>query len=136
MCTVDILANDACWYSNIFASYLFALDARDFSYSNLIQVIKSKTAQGFIGNFAAAGQKSLDRTEPMIGAKVVLELYRKYGDKWIVDLLLNDLIDWHDWFATYRILAPAGLICLGSNPVPGDSCKIVMLSRFAYCPSR
>ena len=44
-----------CWYSNIFASYLFALDARDFSYSNLIQVIKSKTAQGFIGNFAAAG---------------------------------------------------------------------------------
>ena len=84
-------------------------------------MIKSKTAQGFIGNFAAAGQKSLDRTEPMIGAKVVLELYRKYGDKWIVDLLLNDLIDWHDWFATYRILAPAGLICLGSNPVPGDS---------------
>ena len=30
-----------------------------------------------------------------IGAKVVLELYKKFGDKWIVDLLLNDLIDWH-----------------------------------------
>ena len=51
-------------------------------------------AQGFIANFASAGQKSLDRTEPMIGAKVLLELYRKYGDKWIVELLLNDLIDW------------------------------------------
>jgi hypothetical protein len=61
-------------WDNIFASYLFALDARDFSYSNLIQVIRSKTAQGFIANFASAGQKSLDRTEPMIGAKVVLEV--------------------------------------------------------------
>ena len=30
---------------NIFASYLFALDAKELSYSNLIQVIKSKTAQ-------------------------------------------------------------------------------------------
>ena len=57
---------------------------------------------------ARTGQKSLDRTEPMIGAKVVLELYRKFNDKWIVELLLNDLIDWHDWFATYRILQPKG----------------------------
>jgi hypothetical protein len=57
-------------------------------------VVKSKTAQGFIANFASAGQKSLDRTEPMIGAKVLLELYRKFGDKWIVELLLDDLIDW------------------------------------------
>ena len=100
-------------WDNIFASYLFALDARDFSYSNLIQVIRSKTSQGFVANFASAGQKSLDRTEPMIGAKVVLEIYKKYGDEWVVELLLNDLIDWHDWFATYRILEPAGLICLG-----------------------
>ena len=23
-------------------------------------------------------------------------------DTWIVELLINDLIDWHDWFATYR----------------------------------
>ena len=28
----------------------------------------------------------------------------RYGDKWIVDLLLDDLIDWHDWFHTYRLL--------------------------------
>jgi hypothetical protein len=35
-----------------------------------MKVVRSKTAQGFIANFASAGQKSLDRTEPMIGAKV------------------------------------------------------------------
>jgi hypothetical protein len=29
-----------------------------------------------------------------------VQIYKKYGDKWIVDLLLNDLIDWHDVSAT------------------------------------
>lgn len=108
-------------WDNLFASYLFALDAKELAYSNLIQVVKSKTAQGFIANFASAGEKSLDRTEPMIGAKVLLEIYKKWGDKWIVDLLLDDLIDWHNWFHTYRRLPPKDLICLGSNPVDGDT---------------
>ena len=73
------------------------MDAKDWAYSNLVQVIRSKTAAGFVANFASAGQKSLDRTEPLIGAKVLLELYRKFGDVWIVELLLDDLIDWHNW---------------------------------------
>lgn len=34
----------------------------------------------------------------MIGAKVLWEIYEKHQDKWIVELLLNDLIDWHNWF--------------------------------------
>ena len=38
--------------------------------SNLFQVIKSKTAAGFVPNFAAGGLRSQDRTEPPIGAKV------------------------------------------------------------------
>lgn len=53
--------------------------------------------------------------------QVLLELYRKYGDKWIVELLLDDIIDWHDWFSTYRLLPPLNLVCLGSNSVPGDT---------------
>ena len=57
----------------------------------------------------------------MIGAKVVLELYEKFKDEWIVELLLNDLIDWHDWFHTYRLLPPLNMVCLGSNPIPGDT---------------
>ena len=57
----------------------------------------------------------------MIGAKVVLELYEKFKDAWIVELLLNDLIDWHDWFHTYRLLPPLNMVCLGSNSVPGDN---------------
>ena len=39
------------------------------------QVIKSKTENGFVPNGATGGGKSQDRTEPMMGAKVLLEMY-------------------------------------------------------------
>ena len=59
-------------WDNIFASYMTSLDpaSKDIAYSNFIQVIRSKTASGFVPNFAAAGSKSIDRTEPPVGAKV------------------------------------------------------------------
>jgi hypothetical protein len=80
-------------------------------------VIKTKTAQGFVPNFSSAGQKSLDRTEPMIGGKVLLDLYNKYKDKWIVELLFDDILDWHNWFHAYRRLPPKELVCLGSEEI-------------------
>ena len=38
-------------------------------------------------NFAAGGSKSMDRTEPPVGSKPLHDLYKKYQDKWIVELL-------------------------------------------------
>jgi len=50
-----------------------SLDPRSkaIAYSNLIQVVRSKTAKGMIPNYSAGGSKSVDRTEPPIGAKVL-----------------------------------------------------------------
>jgi len=101
-------------WDNFFASLLAGLDNRDIAYSNLFQVVKSKTAAGFIPNWSTAGVKSQDRTEPPVGAKVLLELYRKYQDKWVVEALFDDLMDWNDWFAEKRVMKPLGLIGLGS----------------------
>eukprot|EP01062_Namystynia_karyoxenos_P016792 TRINITY_DN16186_c0_g1_i1.p1 TRINITY_DN16186_c0_g1~~TRINITY_DN16186_c0_g1_i1.p1 ORF type:complete len:784 (+),score=289.83 TRINITY_DN16186_c0_g1_i1:70-2352(+) len=102
-------------WDNIFASYLLSLDAKEIAYSNLIQVIRSKTNAGFVPNFSAAQRKSSDRTEPPIGAKVLLEIYRKYKDDWLVELLFDDLLDWSNWFLSVRTLQPLGLICLGGS---------------------
>ena len=44
-------------------------------------------------NCATAGAKSQDRTEPNGGAKVLLEFWKKWGDKWLVELLFDDLLD-------------------------------------------
>lgn len=106
-------------WDNIFASYLLSLDAKEHAYSSLIQVIKSKTAEGFVPNFAAAQVKSSDRTEPPIGAKVTLEIFKKYGDAWIVELLFDDLLDWSNWFVANRELEPAKLIALGGDGMQG-----------------
>jgi len=56
----------------------------------------------------------MDRTEPPVGSKALLELYKKYGDKWVVELLFDDLLDWSNWFMRKRRLAPLDLIALGS----------------------
>ena len=44
-------------WDNIFASYMTSLDpaSKAIAYSNFIQVIKSKTVNGFVPNFAAGG---------------------------------------------------------------------------------
>lgn len=105
-----------CWedWDNFFASLLSGLDNRDIAYSNLFQVVKSKTAAGFIPNWSTGGLKSQDRSEPPVGAKVLHELYRKYNDKWIVEALFDDLLDWNNWFMENRMINPPGVIALGS----------------------
>lgn len=72
-----------------------SLSSKEIAYSNFIQVIRSKTAMGFVPNYSAGGTKSIDRTEPPIGAKVMLEMYNKFKDEWIVELLFDDLLAWN-----------------------------------------
>jgi len=108
-------------WDNIFASYMSSIDARskNVSYSNFIQVIRSRTAQGFVPNYSAGGRKSIDRTEPPIGAHVLLQLYNKYKDAWLVGLLFDDIVAWNTWFLEARTLGPLGLVSLGSDSYPG-----------------
>ena len=68
------------------------------SLPSYIQVVRSRTARGMVPNYSAGGTKSVDRTEPPIGAKVLLEMHGKYGDGWLVELLFDDLLRWSDWF--------------------------------------
>ena len=78
-------------WDNLFAALLLGASNRDAAYSALIQAVRAKAAAGFVSNFEAGGAKSQDRTEPMVGARVLAELYKKYGDAWLVELLLDDL---------------------------------------------
>ena len=105
-------------WDNMFASLLAGLTSRDLAYSSLIQAVRSKSAAGFTPNYGGGGAKSVDRTEPPLGGRVLLEFFRKFQDAWIVELLLDDFIDNLDWFWRRRRLPPLGLIALGSDPVP------------------
>ena len=113
--TDDFAEGGAFGWDCIFASYLASLGSRQMAYSSLITIVKAKTSNGFVPNCATAGSKSEDRTEPNGGAKVLLELYRKWGDRWLVELLFDDLLDTNNWFMRERTLAPLQLISLGTS---------------------
>lgn len=85
-----------CW-DNLFSSLIAGvLGHRTYAYSNLIATVKSKHADGFVPNWMAGGSKS-PTSEPPVGSRVLLDLFRRFGDVWIVELLFHDLLDWHEW---------------------------------------
>jgi putative isomerase len=97
---------------NFITSLLTELDNRDIQLFS--EVVKSKTTAGFIPNWSTGGLMSQDRTEPPVGGRVLLELYQKYKDRWLVEPVFDDLMDWNNWFMDNRLLAPFDVIALGS----------------------
>jgi hypothetical protein len=67
---------------------------------------------------------SWDRTEPQLGARVALQIYNRWRDGWVIDLIFDALLSWNTWVWTARrgegVLAGsdghADLIVLGSDP--------------------
>ena len=58
--------------------------------------LQAKHNAGFVPNWAGGGCKS-QASEPVVGSRVLLDLYRRFGDVWLVELLFDDLLDWHNW---------------------------------------
>ena len=106
-----------CW-DNFFAGYLAGFVGRELAYSNVIEIVNERTDRGFIPNMSCGnGQKTLDRSQPPVGSRMVLELYRKYRDRWLVGLLYPALFEWNTWFYENR-RSGSGALCWGSDPAP------------------
>eukprot|EP00760_Papus_ankaliazontas_P027597 PhM_4_TR3401/c0_g1_i1/m.22627 len=119
-------------WDNYFASFMGARISPAMAISNYLSVMRSKTYSGFVPNYASRGAKSLDRTEPMIGVQVLTELSSLYP--WLVDLVVDDLIDWHNWTVTRRMPTTSPyLVVLGSDYIDGmrdDSMNAMQGARF------
>lgn len=106
-----------CW-DNYFASLMASFGNKELAYSNMIEITNERTDAGFVPNFSyGSGQKSEDRSQPPVGAAMLVELYRRFGDKWLVELLYPALYRWNTWFLENRS-AENGALCWGSNPIP------------------
>lgn len=92
-----------------------AMDNKDLAYANAIEITKEKTPNGFVPNCAwGNGFKSYDRSQPPVGSLVIERLYSKYKDKWLLEEVIDDLIDWNNWWYTNRL--NGDLLSWGSNP--------------------
>lgn len=106
-------------WDTYFAAYMLSLDNKDLAYANAIAITKEITANGFVPNYGSSNYASEDRSEPPVGALIVKEIYKKYKEKWFLDILFDDLLRWNRWWANKRDID--GYLCWGSDPyVPGD----------------
>ena len=98
--------------------------SKDIAYSNLMQTALMRTIEGFVPNFASGQHVSQDRTEPQLGAFVALQIYNKWKEPWVIEVIIDALYSWNTWVWTHRrgegVLAGsdghADLIVLGSDP--------------------
>lgn len=103
-----------CW-DTYFAAYMAALDHRDLAYANAIEITREKTERGFVPNFGTVNDvKSRDRSQPPVGSLVVRELYRRFGDRWLLEEVFDDLLEWNRWWIRHR--EHDGLLCWGTDP--------------------
>jgi putative isomerase len=103
-------------WDTYFGAYQLSFDNRDLAYANLIAITKEITPAGFVPNFTTAKHKSADRSQPPVGSMVLDAIYRKYRDKWIVEMLFDDLLTWNRWWPRHRDFQ--GYLCWGTDPIP------------------
>ncbi len=102
-----------CW-DTFFAAALASTGSRELAYANAIEILREKTPAGFVPNVSNAhGFKSLDRSQPPVGAPIIWELFERFGDKWLLELAFDELLKWNRWWLQNRVVD--GLLAWGSN---------------------
>ncbi len=105
-----------CW-DTYFAALLAAVDNKELAYANATEVTRAVRQYGMVPNYVGdAGLGSPDRSQPPVGSLVVREIYRKYGEKWLPELLFDDLLTWNRWWPAHR--GQNDLLHWGSDSLP------------------
>ncbi len=104
-----------CW-DTYFAAAMAGVDNKDLAYLNAIEITLRHTPNGFVPNFAIGiHADSFDRSQPPVGSRTVLDLYKRYQEPWLVEFLYPMLKTWNQWFYDHR-QTESGLFAWGSDP--------------------
>jgi putative isomerase len=102
-------------WDTFFAATLASLGSPDLAYANAIEVLNEATPSGFVPNYArAGGWKSWDRSEPPVGALTILDLYRRFHDRWLLQETYDKLLKWNRWWPAHRSVGD--YLVWGSDP--------------------
>ena len=101
-------------WDNFFLAYMTSLYSRDLADANYIEHLRSVTYEGFIPNDDRGnGTKSWDHSQPPVGALMLREIYKRYRQKWLLEVAFPDLLRWNEWWFHARM--NDGLLSYGSN---------------------
>lgn len=102
-------------WDNFFLSYASALFSKELAYANFAEHLRSLTRDGLIPNVEQPdGKVSLDRSQPPVGALMLKEIFKRYGDRWLLEASFDDLLAWNRWWAAKRLNGT--LLSWGSDP--------------------
>jgi len=102
-------------WDTYFASYMCSLFNKDLAMANAIEITKAITPGGFIPNYQSPfRQTSWDRSQPPIGSTVILNIYKRYPEKWFLNEVYEELLRWNRWWPKNRDID--GYLCWGSQP--------------------
>eukprot|EP01065_Artemidia_motanka_P037565 TRINITY_DN4628_c3_g1_i2.p1 TRINITY_DN4628_c3_g1~~TRINITY_DN4628_c3_g1_i2.p1 ORF type:complete len:822 (+),score=191.08 TRINITY_DN4628_c3_g1_i2:103-2568(+) len=110
----------AVWlWDTYFLTLLAAESDRDLAYSNLFEVTRTTVLGNVPGmRWGNTMSNPADRSKPYVGPMVIRQLYSKFGDKWVVEKVMPQLLEWADWVHDHRRFGAENLIVLGSDRVP------------------
>jgi len=98
------------------ASLMFSVFNKELAYCNAVEITKSIMPMGCIPNYITPAGSSWDRSQPPDGSVVILELYKKFQDKWLLEEVYDELKSWNRWWPKNR--DKNGFLAWGSNNVP------------------
>lgn len=111
-----------CWDSYFAATLASAAarshgqeSARDLAYANAVEITKEIRPEGFVAIMNCPIPRGTDRSQPPVGALTVLGLYNRYGDRWLLEAVFDELYRWNAWWLDHRQVGP-GLLAWGYNP--------------------
>ena len=106
-------------WDNYFAAYMLSMFSKDLAYANAVEITKAITPAGLVPNFQSesgyqqgGNTSSWDRSEPPVGSMVVLSIYKKYKEKWLLNEVYDDLLTWNRWWHKNRAIK--GYLAWGS----------------------
>jgi len=103
-------------WDTYFASYMCSLFNKDLAMANAVEITKAITPDGFIPNYESPfKQTSWDRSQPPIGSTVILNIYKRYPEKWFLVEVYDELLRWNRWWPRNRDVD--GYLCWGSQAV-------------------
>lgn len=103
-----------CW-DTFFAAWMAAIDNPALACANARAILNERTPEGFVPNTSNGhGFKTLDRSQPPVGAMSLRAIYHLTGDCDLVSELFEPLLEWNRWWLRARKVGE--LLTWGSVP--------------------
>lgn len=90
-------------WDTYFAAVMYGAYNKPLAYANAVEITKAITAAGFIPNWIKAyGLQSIMRSQPPVGSRMVLEIFRRHKERWFLEEVFDELVTWNRWWPQNR----------------------------------